>query len=199
MSILDQLKKAMSPEAFAELEKASANMKLADLSTGEYVSKGKHEGEVKELNSKIETLTAQAQETSAEMEKLSKSGATVEGLQKQIQTMQENHKEALQELERTNANDKKMFAVKAALSAAGAHDPDLAFTALGVDLDKLEYGENNTIIGLSDRIKGLQETKHFLWKETKPANGHLPTDPKGAPSQEERVSGMLKATGFVEK
>ena len=98
--------KALSYEEFI---KATENMKLVDLSEGEYVSKAKHEDEVSKLNEQVTTLSGTLKDrekdlktlqtnladAGADTEKLSTVSKELENLQKKYDTDTQNFKAQL--------------------------------------------------------------------------------------------------------
>lgn len=85
-----------------------------------------------------------------------------EGLQKQIETLQEenqtakdNYQKELKELQLTNA-------IKLALNGK-VYDEDLASQL--IKKDELVISEEGRIVGLDEQITSLQENKAFLFKE----------------------------------
>lgn len=117
-----------------------------------------------EAKKKLET---DLQARDGQLEELKKTAGASEDLKKQIETLQTENKTAaekygadLKDLTLTNA-------IKMALTGK-VHDESLV-TGL-FDKSKLVV-DGDKIVGLDDQIKGLQETKAFLFKpadETKP-------------------------------
>ena len=124
-----------------------------------------------------------------------KSGASVEELQAKIEDMSKEHTMAITAMEKQALRDRKTAAVKAALSKAGAHNADVAFNALGVDLDKLNFDEQGKLGGLDEAFKRLQASDSYLWKAEEGKNSHLPSNPMGGNSLRETIDQMHKNAG----
>lgn len=135
--------------------------KAAEASTNElktYIPKHRFD-EVNEENKTLKT-TVKANEDS--LETLKKSTGDAEALKSQIATLQtdnkakdEQHQTELKELRLTNA-------IKLAISGK-AQDEDLLAGLF--DKSKLLLGDDGKITGLDEQLKGLQESKKFLFKE----------------------------------
>lgn len=174
--ILETLKTKMTPEAFAELEKAAKGMTLLDNQDGAYVLKAKADAELADLKKTSDASTEQLKKLEAELAKAQSAAGTVDELKKQHADILAKHAEEKTALQAQMLGDKKAYAVKVALKNAGAHDADLAFQAMGLDLGKLDLNETGEVVGLSDRLKALQEQKGFLFSEKSPQNSHMKTD-----------------------
>ncbi len=127
-------------------------IKLANLNTGEYVSKGDFDGVSTDLTSK----TAELEKANALIEDMKKASKGNEDMQGKI-TDYENQVTALQnEL----AETKLKSAVKVALLSENAADVDyLTFKLnekLSADGKTLELDDNGNVKGLSDRISELK-------------------------------------------
>ena len=160
---MEFLKAILGEELYAQVEEKingynsdDANkdnqIKLANLNTGEYVSKGDFDGVSTDLTSK----TAELEKANALIEDMKKASKGNENMQGKI-TDYENQVTALQnEL----AETKLKSAVKVALLSENASDVDyLTFKLnekLSADGKTLELDENGNVKGLSDRITELK-------------------------------------------
>lgn len=160
--------------SYAEFKKATKDLKLADLSKGDYVLKGKHEGELAEANKTAAGFKKQIETLTAELEKHGKSAQTIDELKKSLTEATEKSKLDLAAKDKELANYKKITAVKSHLAKAGAKDADIVFSALGLDLDKLEVKEDGSMIGLAERVENLQKEKVFLFDVKQPVSTHVP-------------------------
>lgn len=174
--ILEALKAKMTPEAFAELEKAAKGMHLLDNQDGSYVLKDKANAELADMKKTADANAEQLKKLETELATAQAAAGTVEELKKQHADILARHAEEKTALQAQMLSDKKAYAVKTVLKSAGAHDADLAYQALGLDLDKLDLSEKGEPVGLSDRLKALQEQKAFLFAEKQPQNSHMKTD-----------------------
>jgi len=115
-----------------------------------------------EVSEEVKTLKGTVKENELALEGLKKSTGDSEALKKQIETLQEDNKtkegtyqKELKELKLSNA-------IKLAI-AGKAHDAELV--AGQFDKAKLILNDDGTITGLDDQLKGLQESKKFLFKD----------------------------------
>lgn len=156
--------KSLTGAQFSELIK---DMKFGDLESGEYISVAKHKAELDELKKTSDGYKTQLETLKGEVEALSKSKGDIEALKKQQEELVVKHTAELAQKEKELANKSKMFAIKTHLGKAGAKDIDLAYTALALDLDKVEVKDDN-VIGLAERVAELQKNKDFLFNATTP-------------------------------
>ena len=172
--ITDAIAAKLSAEAAKEFNAAVKELGyyLLDNSKSEYVSKGKADAELTTANKSRDDLAAKLETLQAEA---AKGGETTAELEKKLKEAMDAHKTEVAELKAGADRDKKSNQVKQALTQAGARDADLALTALGLDLDKLNYDDKGNILGLSDLIKAQQEAKTFLYEVKEPKNTHMQT------------------------
>ena len=116
-----------------------------------------------------------------QLEDLKKSGGDADALKAQIDKLQADNKTAKEQYESDLKELQLGNALKLALSGQ-VHDADLV-TGL-IDKTKIELGEDGSIkAGLEDQIKGLRESKAFLFAENKPTfKGTNPADPNSQTS-----------------
>ena len=172
--ITEAIAAKLSAEAAKEFNAAVKELGyyLLDNSKSEYVNKGKADAELATANKSRDDLAAKLEALQAEA---AKGGAATAELEKKLKEASEAHKAEVAELKAGADRDKKSSQVKQALTQAGARDADLAFTALGLDLDKLNYDDKGNLLGISDLIKAQQEAKTFLYETKEPKNTHLQT------------------------
>ena len=161
--------KSLTAAQFSDLIK---DMKFGDLESGEYISTAKHTAELSEVQKTADAYKTQLETLKGEVETLSKSKGDIEALKKQQEELVAKHTAELAQKEKELANKSKMFAVKTHLGKAGAKDIDLAYTALALDLEKVEVKDDN-VIGLAERVAELQKNKDFLFNATTPPNGKV--------------------------
>ena len=191
--LIEEIAAKLSAEAAKEFKEAVKGMNLADLATGEYVSKGKAEAELATAKKSLEDLTAKFEKVQADA---SKGGETTAELEKKLKEAMDAHKAEVAELKTGAEREKKAARVKQDLTQAGAWDADIAFTALGVDLDKLDFDDKGNLVGLSDRIKALQEGKTRLFEVKEPGNKHIPTGPDGPKTVDDEAKAALAELGI---
>ena len=132
---------ALTYDQLAEKLRGSADVKLANLASGQYVDKGKFDAAQIELAGVREQLKS-ANEAIDGFKKLDP-----EGLKKAAQEWKDKHAAdtaALQEKIKSQAKD---AAVRLAVAKENVHDDTLTMAAL--DLGKVAVAEDGTVSGLS--------------------------------------------------
>jgi len=121
-----------------------------------------------EVNNEKKSLELTVKERDVQLETLKNSTGDVEGLKKQIETLQTDNKTAAEKYAAEIKTLKINAAVDAALSGAKAKNAK-AVKAL-LDLEKAKLVDDGTIEGLADQIKKLQgadDSKFLFDTETK--------------------------------
>lgn len=157
---------ALTYDQLAEKLKGSADVKLANLASGQYVDKGKFDAAQTELAGVREQLKS-ANEAIDGFKKLDP-----EGLKKAAQEWKDKHAAdtaALQEKLKAQAKD---AAVRLAVAKENVHDDALTMAAL--DLSKVTVAEDGTISGLSEQMTALREKKPFLFKTGRTEQNYKP-------------------------
>lgn len=116
-----------------------------------------------------------------QLDDLKKTSGDADALKAQIDKLQGENKTAKEQYESDLKELRLGNALKLALTGQ-VHDADLV-TGL-IDKSKIELGEDGSIkAGLEDQIKGLRESKAFLFAENKPTfKGANPADPNSSSS-----------------
>lgn len=135
---------------FDQFSEKLGDRKLADLSTGEYVGKGKHT----DLETKYNDTVALLNEANAKLE----------GYDPDWQTKANDAQTAAEE---KAANVIKNYAIATAVKAVGAVDPDVV--AMLLDREKVTV-EGDTVTGIQEQIDELRTSKPYLF----PDNGGRP-------------------------
>lgn len=138
-------------------ENKDKQIKIANLGNGEYVGKGKYDaleaeknnlsGQIKDLNSTIETL----KNGNKDNQKLQE---TITDLQSKLDTANKD----LERIQEESVNTTKTYALKEQLSKAGVTDPDYLIYKHG-GLEKFNFDKENNPIGVEDSIKAYREDK----------------------------------------
>lgn len=133
-----------------------------------------------EVNNAKKEAEKQVKERDTQIEGLKKVDA--EALQAEITKLQTENKANTEKYQADLKDMQLSSAIKLALSGK-VHDEALV-TGL-FDKSKLILGDDGKITGLDEQLKGLQESKAFLFKqeETKPNNGFTPITIGGAGGQ----------------
>lgn len=116
-----------------------------------------------EVNNEKKKLELDVRDRDSQLETLKNSTGDVEGLKKQIETLQADNKKKDEEHAAEVRQLKIDAAVDAALSAAKAKNAT-AVKALLKDMDKAELQEDGTIKGLAEQIAALQKSDDYLFE-----------------------------------
>lgn len=156
---MEFLKKVLGEELYKQLmaavtvyndkpENKENQIKLANLSEGQYVDKGKYDTAIAEK----ENLEGQVETLNGTIKTLKKDNQGNEELQKTITTLQEDLKRQQNE----NVNTVKTYALKESLAKTGVLDPDyLIYKAGGIE--KFTFDKDNHPVGVEDAIKPYKE------------------------------------------
>lgn len=145
-------------------------IKLADLCSGEYVSKAKFDtldGEKKNAEDQLKT----ANDT---IETLKKSNKDNEALQNEIS----DYKTTISKLETESANLKKTYALKEQLSKEGVIDPDYIIYKQG-GIDKFTFDKDGNPVGVSDVIKSYKDDSSMVHLFQQTQQNYNPTGGSG--------------------
>lgn len=180
----------------AKLDEVNANepdkqkhVKFADLSTGEYVGKGKHDALQAKYDGQTQELVA-AQELIAELKKGSKGN---EQLQAKITEYEGQMQQLQEQLHETKLN----AAIKVALLSEKAVDVDYLTFKLNEKLkekgESLELDDNESIKGWEDKLAGLKTQFPSMFE----AGQKKIIEPNKLPNPEEKS--VLTKTDLLKK
>ena len=156
---MEFLKEILGEELFAQFtaavdtynknpENKDHQVKLVNLSEGQYVDKGKYDGAVAEKKN----LEGQVKTLNGTIKTLKDSNAGNEELQKTIADLQAD----LKAQQTANADTVKTYSLKEQLSKAGVLDPDyLIYKAGGID--KFTFNKENVPVGVEEFVKPYRE------------------------------------------
>lgn len=178
---IEVLKDQLSEETYnavaSELE--GKDIKLADLSAGGYVSKGKYEALETQLNNTQTLLT----DTSAKLETALQNAGDNEALKQEIENIKNANQTEIANLTAQFDAKLKNAAVMAELTKAGANDPADILPHLKMDAITVT---DNGIVGLSDQLEPIKTAKPYLFKGVqKPGASGLSHDKGGDDTAEE--------------
>lgn len=152
-------------------------IKIGNLGSGEYVSKGKHDALQELLNGKETELTT----ATGLIEELKKATKGDEDLQGKITDYESKLTTLQEELQST----KLKSAVKVALLSAKAVDVDYLSYKLGESLkekgESLELDDNDNIKGFEERIAGLKTQFPTMFQTGETGKDYKPLDPNKLP------------------
>ena len=156
---IEILKEHLSEETYntvaSELE--GKDIKLANLSTGDYVSKGKYEALETQLNNTQTLLT----DTSAKLETAIQSAGDNEALRQELENLKTTNQTNMDNLKNEYESKLKTAAVMAEITKAGANDP--------ADILPHINQSNVTVTdkgceGLAEQLEAIKTAKPYLFK-----------------------------------
>ena len=166
---IEVLKDHLSEETYSAVaeELKDKDVKLADLSSGEYVSKGKYEALETQLNNTQTLLT----DTSAKLETALQNAGDTEALRQEIENIKNTHQTEVANITAQHESKLKTVAVMAELTKAGANDPQDILPHL--NMDSITANENGCD-GLAEQLEAIKTAKPYLFKgETRPGASGL--------------------------
>lgn len=170
--------------------------KAAETSTEElktYIPKHRFD----EVNEENKNLKTTVKENATQLETLKGSVGDNEALKTQIAALQADNQKKDQEYQ-TKLKDLQLTnAIKLAV-AGKVQDEDIVSNL--IDKSKLILGDDGKVTGLDEQLKGLKESKAFLFKEEKPADPNEPkpgfkvgADGKGVEQQPTKPTSLYNA------
>ena len=161
---IEILKEHLSEETYnavaGELE--GKDIKLADLSTGNFVSKGKYEALETQLNNTQTLLT----DTSAKLETAIQSAGDNAALKQELENLKTTNQTNLDNLKNEYESKLKTAAVMAEITKAGANDP--ADILPHIDQSAVTITDKGCV-GLSEQLESIKTAKPYLFKADQPA------------------------------
>lgn len=166
---IEVLKDKLSEETYAAVaeELKEKDIKLADLSTGEYVSKGKYDALETQLNNTQTLLT----NTTAKLEVAIQNAGDNDALKQELENLKNTNQTEVANLTAQYESKLKTAAVMAELTKAGANDPTDIMPHLNMDAITVN---DNSVVGLTDQLEPIKTAKPYLFKaEQKPGASGL--------------------------
>ena len=166
---IEVLKDHVSEETYSALseELKDKDIKLADLSGGDYVSKAKYDALETQLNNTQTLLT----DTTAKLETAIQSAGDNAALKQELENLKNTNQNEVANLTAQYEAKLKNAAVMAELTKAGANDPTDIMPHL--NMDAITINEKG-IVGLSDQLEPIKTAKPYLFKgETRPGASGL--------------------------
>ena len=156
---IEVLKDHLSEETYSAVaeELKDKDIKLADLSGGEYVSKGKYEALETQLNNTQTLLT----DTSAKLETALQNAGDSEALKQEIENIKNTNKTEVANITAQYESKLKSAAVMAELTKAGANDPNDILPHL--DMGAITVNEKG-VVGLTEQLEPIKTAKPYLFK-----------------------------------
>ena len=156
---IEVLKDNLSEETYnavaSELE--GKDIKLADLSTGQYVSKGKYDALETQLNNTQTLLT----DTSAKLETAIANAGDNEALRQELENLKTTNQTNMDNLRGEYEAKLKTAAIMAEITKAGANDP--ADILPHINIDAVTINDKGSV-GLSEQLEAIKTAKPYLFK-----------------------------------
>ncbi len=143
-------------------ENKDKQIKLGNLASGEYVSKGKYDS----LDADKKNLEEQIKTLNGTITTLKNGNKDNEELQNTIKTLNAD----IENLKAEAVKNSKTYALKEQLGKAGVTDPDYIIYKHG-GIDKFNFDADNNPIGVEESIKSYKEDKsmaHLFAAQQKP-------------------------------
>ena len=166
---IEVLKDHLSEETYSAVaeELKDKDIKLADLSSGEYVSKGKYDALETQLNNTQTLLT----DTSSKLETALQNAGDNEALKQEIENIKNTNQNEVANITAQYEAKLKNAAVMAELTKAGANDPNDILPHLNMEAITVN---DKGIVGLTDQLEPIKTAKPYLFKgEPKPGASGL--------------------------
>ncbi len=161
------------------------HIRYADLSEGEYVSKGKYDTAVAEK----ENLAGQVKTLNTTISDLKKNNADNETLQTTIANLQGE----LKKQQTANEEITKTYALKEQLAKQGVTDPDYLIYKAG-GLDKFTFDKEGKPVGVEEAVKPYKDDAAMahLFKQEQPSKP--PYQPQGGTGGSSAENPFVKET-----
>lgn len=159
---IEVLKDHLSEETYATVaeELKDKDIKLADLSTGAFVSKGKYDALETQLNNTQTLLT----DTSAKLETAIQNAGDNAALRQELENLKTTNQTNMDNLKNQYEAKLKTAAVMAEITKAGANDP--ADILPHINMDAVTINDKGSV-GLSEQIETIKTAKPYLFKGEK--------------------------------
>lgn len=156
---IEVLKENLSEETYSAVaeELKDKDIKLADLSKGDYVSKSKYDALETQLNNTQTLLT----DTSAKLETAIQNAGDNAALKQELETLKTTNQTNLDNLKSEYESKLKTAAVMAEITKAGANDP--ADILPHIDMGAVTITDKGAV-GLSEQLEAVKTAKPYLFK-----------------------------------
>lgn len=118
-----------------------------------------------QASKELESLKSQVTERDKQLEALKNSTGDIEGLKKEIETLQADNKAKAEAHAKEIKQLKLDSAIDNALTASKAKN-NTALRALLKDIDKMELDSDGVVKGLKEQIEALQKSDSYLFEVT---------------------------------
>jgi chromosome segregation ATPase len=178
---MDFLKDILGDDLFnqvlAKLE--GTDVKLANLSTGDYVSKDKHDAEIRAAEKERDGYKAQLSDLSEQIEAAQGSEKTIGDLNAKIKQIQADNNTKVAEIEASKEQLKRDAKIDLAVVMAGARN--LESVLVHVNKEKVSLNDQGELVGLADQLETIKTNHEYLFGEPKPVFKTAPPNPPSEP------------------
>lgn len=147
---MDWLKEYLGEELYSQVQKkleGNDKVKLANLANGEYVSKDKYDGDLKEKDTKIAELTNKVKEFD---------GVDIEKFKNDIKDWEIKYNTTVADLKKSNA-------ISLAIAKAKPKN-EKALMAL-IDTEIIKLNDDGSVTGLAEQLEKVKKENGFLFEE----------------------------------
>lgn len=146
---MEFLKEILGEELYAQVAaklEGNKDVKLANLASGEYVSKAKYESDMQAKETRIQELTQSVKNFD---------GVDVKQLQKDVNDWKTKYDHDLEETKRDSA-------IRLAIAKSGTLSEKALMGLL--DKDKIKFDKDGKLTGLDEQIEAIKKEDSFLFK-----------------------------------
>ncbi|MFR7593026.1 MAG: phage scaffolding protein [Longibaculum sp.] len=146
---MDWLKEFLGEELYSQVEaklKGNDKIKLANLASGEYVSKAKYDDDIKDKDVKIGELTDKVKEFD---------GVDIEKFQDDIKAWETKYADDI-------ATEKKNSAIKLAVALSKPKNEKALMALLDTDIIKVD--DKGNVTGLKEQLENIKKDNDFLFE-----------------------------------
>lgn len=156
---IEVLKDHLSEETYSAVaeELKDKDIKLADLTSGNFVSKEKHEA----LEAKYEAQGVLLNDTTTKLEAALQTAGDNEALKQEIENIKNTNQTEVANIMAQYESKLKNAAVMAELTKAGANDPTDILPHL--DMNAITVNDKG-IVGLTEQLEPIKTSKPYLFK-----------------------------------
>ena len=151
---MEFLKEILGEELYAQVEAKlqghEKDVKIANLASGDYVSKSKYDADLQAKETRIQELTDSVKNFE---------GVDVAKLQKDVQDWETKYNQDMEQ-------EKITSAIKLAIAKSGALSERALMGML--DVDKIKFDKDGNLTGLDDQMETLKKEDSFLFKQATP-------------------------------
>lgn len=160
---MEFLKDFLTEETFARVKEEldGKDVKLANLKSGDFVSKDKYTA----LENSNESLKSQLLAKSTAYDELVKKAGDNEALKTEIENLKTSTQTQLEETTKQFKEKLKAEAVKTVLIGSGVKDVNDVISQL--NLEAVTHNDDDTLTGLNEQVETIKTNKPYLFNDDK--------------------------------